>query len=92
MVPFDAIPSRTELGLLWPVPHVVGCHRISAVPKAKMTRKLQLRKAVLETHQECHHFDVSDNISTVLFILQGVCIPLRTAVSKMRRDAYMSSL
>jgi replication-associated recombination protein RarA len=26
----------------------------------------------LETHQECHHFEVSDDLPAILIILQGV--------------------
>ncbi|XP_076345667.1 uncharacterized protein LOC143244588 [Tachypleus tridentatus] len=55
-------------------------------PKGKDNRKLA--KASLETHQECHHFEVSNNLPATLIILQGRCchrVLFRSCPDKLAR-------
>lgn len=64
----DIVLPHRELCLLRPVLPLVLCFSVPAVPNAKITGEID--KIVLETHQECHHFEVSDD-SAILIILQG---------------------
>lgn len=84
LLPFDIVSPYTELTPLWSVPPMIACRGVSAVPKAK-TRKLD--KAALVTHQEGHHFEISDNFPNVFFLFQGIWQDLDTAVFlfEMRR-------
>ena len=77
-LPFDDAPPHGELGPLWPVQPVVVRLGVLAVPKAKIAGKLG--PTALETHHECHHFEVSDDLPAVLIILQGVQQGLDTVV------------
>ena len=69
-LPFDVAPPHGEDGPLWPVQPVVVCLGVPAVPKEKIAGKLG--PTALETHHECHHLEVSDDLPAVLIILQGI--------------------
>ena len=69
---FNVVLPHSKLGPLWPVPLEVVCHGVPAVSKTRITRILG--KTTLENHLEIHHFEVSNNLPTVLFIFQGILI------------------
>lgn len=66
----DLVPLYRELGLLCPVLVLVVCIGTPAIPITKIPRKRA--KTSMEIHQECHHFDVSDDLRAVLSIPQGL--------------------
>lgn len=65
----EIVPLLTECNPLWPVLPAVVCHNDPVASKTKITRKLG--KAALE---------ISDNLPSVLFIVQRIQQELNTAV------------
>ena len=77
-LPLDvALPDR-ELRPLWPVLSVIVRCSVTAVPGAKETRKFC--ETALKAHQEWHHFEVSEDLLSIVFILQGTQQHLDTGV------------
>ena len=77
-LPLDiAIPHR-ELGPLWPVLSVIVRCSVTAVPEAKETSKF--RENAMKAHQELHHFEVSNDLPSIVVIFQGTQQHLDTGV------------
>lgn len=74
----SGVPLHTELDPLWSVPPMVMGRDVTAVSKAKITRKLH--KVDLETPQEGNNFEVSNNLPAPLVTFQGIKQDLDTAV------------
>ena len=77
-LPFDVALPHRELGLLWPfLPVIVHCS-VTAVLEAKQTRKFC--EVALKATQEWHHFEISNDLPSIVVILQGTQQHLDTGI------------
>src|SRR6218665_4000618 len=92
MILFSRFVSVLQIAFLKKPPNVIppSCFRYT-VFEAKETRKF--RETALKTHKELHHFKVSDDLPSIVVILQGTQQHLDTGVVlfEMHRVSHRES-
>ena len=66
--PFDVAFPKRIFSSFCPYLPMVACSCVLTIPVAKVSWKFC--KSTVETHQECHHFEISNYLSVKLIILQ----------------------